>query len=259
MNSFKQNLIFGLIVIFISSCNTNDDPPKESKEASNVYKRTELISGSEISSFQEVFYNSEKRIEKVVTSIDHSWMVSTIEIEYEQGEISEISKKVEYDDSYSDNETNTFEEFEVFKGYGEIILRGINETNKSMLIEFTDSYVDLIDIFDHSNNRLKLYTFKRNSENNIVSFSDENIEYNYSNFDQGNVLPLHREYSIDYLIALNLKTSKKLPLTQESIHSSAGDPQESTMDSSLFSYGDNDNIIKYGDNENYWKYTYINL
>ncbi|SDR71745.1 hypothetical protein [Christiangramia echinicola] len=259
MNSLKHNLILALIVIFISSCSTNDNNQNESKEISNFYKKTTLIRDSEISSFQEVFYNADNKIENVVTSIDDNWKVSTIEIEYDQGEISIISKRVEYDDSYSDNETNTFEEFEVFQGYEEIILKGINNTEKSIRIEFTGNYVDLIDIFSHSNERLEYYTFKRNSENNIVFFSDENIDFNYSNFDQGNVLPLHREYSIDYLLAFGLKPSKKLPLTQESIHSSGGNSQESTMDSSLFSYDQNDNIIKYGHNENYWEYTYIDL
>ena len=259
MNSFKQHLILALIVILISSCTSNDDDPTEKDQISNAYKKSELIHDAEIISFQEVFYNSDKRIEKVITSIDDNWKVSTIELEYDQGEISKLSKKVEYDDSYSDNETNTFEEYEVFKGSKEFLIKGINDTQRSIRIEFTGEYVDLIDIANHSNERLEYYTFKRNSDNNIVFFSDENIDYNYSNFDQGNVLPLHREYSIDYLVALGLKTSNKLPLTQESIHSSGGDPHESTMDSSLFSYDENDNIIKYGHNESYWEYTYLEL
>ena len=258
MNSLKQNLILGLIVLFISSCNTEDDNPGE-PEISNLYKRSELIIDSEINSFQEVFYNSDKKIEKVVTSIDDSWKVSTIEVEYEEGVIIGLSREVKYDDSYSETEVNSFEEFEVFKGYKEFLLKGINNTERSIRVEFTGDYVDLIDVASHSHERLEYYTFKRDIENNIVSFSDENISINYSNYDQGNILPLHREYSFDYVVALGLKPSNKLPLTQETIHSSGGDSEEITMDSSLFSYDENDNIIKYGDNESYWDYTYIEL
>jgi hypothetical protein len=101
-------------------------------------------------------------------------------------------------------------------------------------------------------------TFQRNSDNNIISHTNSDMTFTYSNFDTGNIMPFNREYSYDYFVAFGLKPSKKLPLTEEVTFTSGGSDTYS-IDSSLLTYDDNNNITNFGDNSNYIEFEYIEL
>ncbi len=72
-------------------------------------------------------------------------------------------------------------------------------------IDFTGEYVDSFKTIQLSDmSTLSEEIFQRNSDNNIMSHSTSDMTFTYSNYDNGNIMPFHREYSIDYLLIFKL-------------------------------------------------------
>jgi len=255
------NLLFLILIgITISSCSSDDNnetSTPEPNESIIVYKKANSFNNSTLSSFQEVFYNSNKKVNKVITNIDNGWKIKTLDIIYNGNEITKITTTTDFGNS---NDNDTFEEYDVITDNNQITLSESNGIDSQIKIDFTNEYVDSYKLIQPSNmNIIQEEIFTRNSDNNIVSHTGvENMVFNYSNYDLGNVMPFHREYSFDYFIVFELKVSKKLPLTEEVIFSSGGS-SSSSIDPSLFSYDNNNNIINYGDDTNYIEFEYIEL
>ena len=134
-----------------------------------------------------------------------------------------------------------------------------NGIDYEIQIDFTGDYVDAIRTVQSSDMMIfSEDTFQRNSENNIISHSNSDFTFTYSNFDSGNVMPFNREYSFDYFIAFDLTPSEKLPLI-ENVNFTSGGSDTYTIDSSLLTYDNENNITLFGDNTNYIDFEYIEL
>ena len=255
----KLNLLIGILIAFtILSCSSDDGNLNnpEPEESIIVYKKASSFNNSTLSSFQEVFYNTDKKVNKVVTNIDNGWRITTIDVIYSGNEITEVIKTTDYGSS---NNNDTVEEYDVTISNGQIRLTESNGIDYEIQIDFSGDYVDAIRTMQPSDMTIfSEDTFQRNSDNNIISHANSDMTFTYSNFDTGNVMPFNREYSFDYFIVLGLKPSKKLPLTEEVTFTSGGSDTYS-IDDSLLTYDDNNNIINYGDNTNYIEFDYIEL
>jgi len=255
----KLNLLLGILIgLTIFACSSDDGNINnpEPEETIIVYKKASSYNNSTLSSFQEVFYNTDKKVNKVVTNIDNGWRITTIDVIYSGNEITEVIKTTDYGSS---NNNDTAEEYDVTVSNGQIRLTESNGVDYEIQIEFSGDYADAIRTIQPSNMTVFTEdTFQRNSDNNIISHTNSDMTFTYSNFDTGNIMPFNREYSYDYFVAFGLKPSKKLPLTEEVTFTSGGSDTYS-IDSSLLTYDDNNNITNFGDNSNYIEFEYIEL
>lgn len=248
-------ILTGLTILACSSDNDNSNNP-ELEESIIVYKKANSFINSTLSSYQEVFYNTDKKVNKVVTNIDNGWRVTTIDVVYNGSEIIEVIKTIDY---ASSNNNDTVEQYDVTINNGQIKLTESNGTDYEIQIDFTGDYVDAIRTVHPSN--MTVFSedlFQRNADNNIILHTNSEMTFTYSNFDIGNIMPFHREYSFDYFVALELKISERLPLTEEVSFSSGGSDSYS-IDTSLLTYDENNNISIFGDNTNYLEFDFIEL
>jgi hypothetical protein len=260
----KNNLLFGLLIGLLSfSCSSDDNNDDDDGGSNNppdltsiVYKKASSYENSNLTSFQEVFYNSDKQIEQVVTNIDNGWRITTIDITYSGADITGITKTTNFGSS---NTNDIVEEYNVSYSNTQIKLIEANGIDYEIQIDFTGDYVDAIRTVQSSDMMIfSEDTFQRNSENNIISHSNSDFTFTYSNFDSGNVMPFNREYSFDYFIAFDLTPSEKLPLI-ENVNFTSGGSDTYTIDSSLLTYDNENNITLFGDNTNYIDFEYIEL
>lgn len=255
----KLNLLLGILIgITFLACSSDDGNSNnpEPDESIIVYKKASSFYNSTLSSFQEIFFNTDGKIQQIVTDIDNGWRVTTINIIYNGTTVSEITKTIDFGNSND----NTIEQYTVTSSNNQIKLTGMNGIDQEIQIDFTNNYVDGYREITLSNlaiNQEEFFT--RNSSNNLTTHSgvgdSGSITFEYSNYDMGNVMPFHREYSIDYFLIFGLRVSDKLPLTE--VYNENGNSDTFTIDSSLLTYDNVNNIIIHGDNINYTEYEYI--
>ena len=255
----KLNLLVTILIgITILACSSNDDNPTNSvaDQPIVVYKKASSYNNSLLSSYQEVFYNTNKKVNKVVTNIDNGWRITTIDVVYNGNTPTEVIKTTDYGDS---NDNDTVEEYDVTISNGQIKLVEPNGNGYEIQIDFTGSFVDAIRTIQSSDlSILSEDVFQRNLDNNIVSQTNSDMVFTFSNFDVGNVMPFHREYSFDYFIVFGLKISEKLPLT-ESISFVGGGLYSSTIEASSLTYDTNNNITNFGDGSDFIEFDYVEL
>lgn len=255
------NLLLGILIgLSILSCSSDTDDngdngtnPNPPEETMLVYKKASFYENSVLTSSQEVFYNTDKKVEKVVTKIDNGWRETTLDVEYNGNTPTKLTKTIDYGSS---DDNDTVEEFNITFSDGQIFLYPVNGADYQVQIGFTGEYVDHVKVIQPSTNILfKEDIFQRNADNNITShvISDDNMTFTYSNYDVGKVMPFHREYSIDYLIVFGLKPSEKLPLTE------THENTDYSIDPSELVYDSNNNIIREGNDMNYTEFDYVEI
>lgn len=264
--NFLLGILIGLTILSCSSDdgnNTDDDgnnpnPPDQTIIAYKKANVHEVHNNTTYISTQEVFYNSDKNVEKVVTNIDNGWRTTTLDVTYNGNTITKVAQTIDYGDP---NSTDTMLEFDVTISNGQIVLTESTGVDYEIQIDFTGDYVDSFkEVQPSTMTVLSEDIFQRNSDNNIVSHvvTDNDMTYTYSNYDIGNVMPFYREYSFDYFIVFDLKPSEKLALT-EIVTFSSGNSETFTIDPAELTYDTNNNIIRHGDATNYTEYEYIEL
>jgi len=255
----KLNLLLAILIgPILFSCSSNDNNSEEnSEETIVVFKKASSYENSNLMGSQEVFYNSNNKATKIVTNIGNGYKITTINISYIENEINEITKTTDYGNS---NNQDTIEAYNVTISNGQIRLTESNGVDYEIQFDFTGSYVDAYRAITPSDMNIVFEeVFLRNVDNNIVSHSIVgDLVFTYSNYDTGNIMPFHREYSLDYFIALGLKPSNKLPLTEERAFSS-GNTNIYSIDPTLLTYDNINNIIRNGDDLNYVEYEYVKL
>jgi len=258
----KLNLLFTILLgISILSCSSsNEDIDENTEESIIVYKKATQYGQDgqySYSNSQEVFYNTDKKVIRIVTFLAYNLSTTTTDVIYNNDEISEIIKTITYENSSNID----IEEYDVIINNGQVKLTGVNDLDKEVQIDFTENYVDAFRTIQPSNlATISENLYQRNNENNIISYTfGNNISYTYSNFDTGNIMPFYRNYWDDYFIAFGLKPSKSLPLTSTITYSS-GNTNTSDIDPTMLTYDNENNIIYFGFNsENYYDFEYIEL
>lgn len=126
---------------------------------------------------------------------------------------------------------------------------GENETNpnpeKTMLVYKKAS------VYENSvltSSQEVIYNSDKKVENVVTK-----IDFIYSNYDVGKVIPFHREHSLDYFIVFDLKPSEKLPLTE--IH----EYTDYSIESSELVYDSHNIIIREGNGVNYTEFDYVEI
>ncbi len=255
----KLNLLLGLLIgLTILACSSdNNNSYDDSDETVKLYKKASSFNSSILVSTQELFYNSNKQIETAITNIDNGYKITTIDVTYNDNTITRVKKTTAYDSSLSI--PDIIEDYDVNISNSTILLTEINGVDYGIQIDFTGEYVDSFKTIQLSDmSTLSEEIFQRNSDNNIMSHSTSDMTFTYSNYDNGNIMPFHREYSIDYLLIFKLKPSNKLPL-MENVTFSGGGSDSYTIDSSLLTYDSDNDIINFGDATNYLQLEFIEL
>lgn len=251
--------IFFLSGGFITSCSKESNSKKEEKQAHFIYKKTSRFTDSALLQTQELFYNDDKQLERIVTNMNQGSLITTIEAIYNDNNI--ITKIIKSTSSSFSTPPDTREEYNVTITENTVLLSKSNGDDYGILIEFTGEYVDLIKSGELSNmDPLSNKIYKRNSGNNIISYEDHVYKTTFSNYAKGNVLSFFNpDLENDYFILFNLKTSNQLPLTHTKAYSSEEVLYTHTFDASLITYDENNNIIKIGNDSDYVIYEYIEL
>ncbi|WP_432412264.1 hypothetical protein [Rasiella sp. SM2506] len=241
---------FILLVILNSflnfSCSEQDDESeKENLETFFYSKSTKTSDFLGVVSSQEVLYNSNKKPTKVVTN--RGYEIVTLDISYSEGQVSKITKFIDVEDDIYDKVEN----YEVILENNLITLINSDRTDTITEIRSTNGYVDSFKVSRVSVFRIfEDDRFVRDSENNIISFDGGPLFFEYSNHDKGNNMPSPglRDFSNDFFIAFNLKTSNKFPLnTKVTFEDQAGNivTEQYNINSAHLFYDAHNNILKY--------------
>ncbi|MFI0430133.1 hypothetical protein [Mariniflexile sp. HMF6888] len=104
---------------------------------------------------------------------------------------------------------DSLKEYSVSFSNNAILLTESNGVDYGILIEFTDEYVDSFKTITPSNiTTLSERIYKKNSDNNIISYIGSSTKSIYSKYVKGNIKPIFlSEYYEDYFLVFGLKNT----------------------------------------------------
>ncbi|MEZ4777941.1 MAG: hypothetical protein R2786_00975 [Flavobacteriaceae bacterium] len=230
MKIIKTIILLSLIFCIVS-CSNKDDSNEEQQEipTSKIYKKTELIDGSNSYIVQEIFYESAK-IKKLVFNKDNFWVMKTYTVSYTGNEIENIIEAGDYS-------SPSLEDYEIVNQISKTGNNYIISSDKnifSLEINFTGDYVNSTKVFETSNPSNIYYqeSFTRNSQNQLVSSNSDDFNVSYSNYDSNKEQnPLGNVYFSEfqaYIFILGLKFSEDTP--QNAIQSQSSFSYEIEVD-----------------------------
>ena len=115
----KQNLVLTiLIAIFIMSCSSDDSQPNEEEETNTelkLYKKTNSYNDGILTSSQEVFYNTDNKIESVTLN-EVDYLNRTFTVDYTNDNVSGINRAT---DIINPNGTDETINREMVQGFNE--------------------------------------------------------------------------------------------------------------------------------------------
>ena len=176
----KLNLLFPLIYVLIVSCTTDDGQTDKSQDVKRFYKKTEAFTNGELTTIQEVFYNSDLTIKSV--EIEEKDIYKRIyDVRYSDEKIAKISEITAYPNpDVLDAVINYNSIF-----WEEGLIKLVSEdSNLTLEIFHSGNYVDSTKMYTTSlpDNVLK-QTFNRNSQDQLISNTIGEDVFRYSNFD----------------------------------------------------------------------------
>ncbi|WP_179317590.1 hypothetical protein [Winogradskyella undariae] len=223
----KQNLLLTiLIAIFIMSCSSDDSQPNEEEETNTelkLYKKTNSYNDGILTSSQEVFYNSDNKIESVTLN-EIDYLNRTFTVNYTNGNVSGITRSTDIINPNGTDETINYNN--ITSTNSNIILVS-DASDKTLEIEFSNGYVNSTKFYPTSMpNNVFTQSFTRNLDNQLISNNTGGDVFEYSNFDSNKKLDpygsvMEYEHNTFFMI-FDLRVSKDNPLTATYNFSGAG-------------------------------------
>lgn len=223
----KQNLILTiLITIFIISCSSDDSQPNEEKKTNTelkLYKKTNGYDDGILTSSQEVFYNTDNKIESVTLN-ELDYLNRTFTVNYTNNNVSGITRATNVIHPNGTDETINYNNITITNN--NIILVS-DASDKTLEIEFSNGYVNSTKFYTTSMpNNVFTQSFTRNSDNQLISNNTGGDIFEYSNFDSNKKLDpygsvMEYEHNTFFMI-FDLRVSKNNPLTAKYDFSGGG-------------------------------------
>jgi len=249
-------ILIGLTILSCSSDDNNDGDNNNPIETETFFKKSITYVNGIVEFTREIFYDSNNKVQSIISE-EISFNRRTLQIEYSNEAISAINEDVEYD-----NLPNFSQTYNVIIELNKIILTG-SVDDRTIEIYHTDNYVDLTKVIQTSTSTIVFENiFLRNQNQNIISITDGNIIFTYSNFDsnkKNDPSGASMTYEFDNFFKIfNIKVSKDNPLNSEY------NQQGNTGTENIYLEYDNlDNVIRksYEPNstDNYTEHLYIEL
>lgn len=214
----KQNLLLTILfAFFIISCSSDESQTNEKEETNTelkLYKKTNGYNNGILTSSQEIFYNSENKIESVkLNEVDY--LNRTFIVNYTNGNVSGITRST---DIINPNGTDETINYNSITSTNNNIILVSDASDKTLEIEFSNGYVNSTKFYPTSmpNNVFK-QSFTRNPNDQLISNNTGGDNFEYSNFDANKKLDpygsvMEYEHSIFFMI-FGLKVSRDNPLT----------------------------------------------
>ncbi|WP_035337287.1 hypothetical protein [Dokdonia sp. PRO95] len=213
----KKLLFLVLISLAFVACSSDDSPTileEETNASLKLYKRTNSYYDGVLSSTQEVFYNSENKIESVTLN-EVDYLNRTFTVNYTNGNVSGITSYTDVINPNGIDETINYNDITLTNN---TIILISDASDRTLEIEFSNGYVNSTKFYPTSMpSSLFEQIFTRNSNNQLISNTTGFDSFEYSDFDADKQLDpygsvMEYEHSTFFMI-FGLEVSRDNPLT----------------------------------------------
>ncbi|WP_405225182.1 hypothetical protein [Dokdonia sp. Asnod1-B02] len=256
----KKLFLLVLISFTLLACSSDDSPTileEETNASLKLYKRTNSYYDGVLSSTQEVFYNSESKIESVTLN-EVDYLNRTFTVNYTNGNVSGITRYTDVINPNGMDETINYNDITLTNN---TIILVSDASDKTLEIEFSNGYVNSTKFYSTSMpSSLFEQIFTRNSNNQLISNTTGSDSFEYSDFDADKQLDpygsvMEYEHSTFFMI-FGLKVSRDNPLTA-TYNGNDGDPYSNILEYDEQGYVTKVSYDSSNSNSNYSEHQYI--